>query len=232
MQNNTYGQSNPTNGNFGQYASGQARPAGVYGGSGASVGFGYGGSTMGPTYNQAGGDSTTGGTYNSERSYRSAPTAPAQPTMTNAYASGTIQNKTPLVSYFQNQPIAVNYRAAPQPVAGAQQQEQFNQFSGGMFGVSDEREKAVSKMDAKAEDFLSNLGAHKYQYKHPEDPGAGFGTYISPMAQEIEKSELGKMMVKETPDGKKIVDYGKGFGAMLAGMAYLNKKVEKMEKKK
>jgi len=39
-------------------------------------------------------------------------------------------------------------------------------------------------------------------------------------------------MVETTPNGDKIVNYGKGFGAILAAQAHLNQRLNELEKKK
>lgn len=96
--------------------------------------------------------------------------------------------------------------------------------------ASDERVKTnIKDGGKKIETFLDALGAHSYRYKQPEKALRGEGEFVSPMAQEIEKTELGKSMVKTGPDGTKVVDYGKGFGTMLAGMAHLFSKVKRLE---
>ena len=104
-------------------------------------------------------------------------------------------------------------------------------YSGSAAGlqlVSDiEAKTDIRPIERKLEDFLGNLGAHSYEYKDPAD---GEGRYVSPMAQELEKSELGKSMVIERPDGKKMVDYGRGFGFVLASQAYMNKRLNDIEK--
>lgn len=97
--------------------------------------------------------------------------------------------------------------------------------------VSDETKKNLSGDDAKIKDYLDNLHAYDYTYKEPEKPGRGEGSYVSPMAQEFEKSELGRTAVKETPDGK-MVDYGKIMGTMAAADAYMNERINKLEGKK
>lgn len=83
--------------------------------------------------------------------------------------------------------------------------------------------------DAKLDDFLNKLTAYEYEYKDPEKHGAG--KRISPMAQDLEKSELGKQMVIDTPEGK-LVDYGKGLGTIVAALAHLNEKLEELKKGK
>ncbi len=100
-------------------------------------------------------------------------------------------------------------------------------FVGGALGgmsMSDENVKTnVADADEALFSFLDNLGAHEYEYK---DEKHGEGRRVSPMAQEIEKSELGKQFVFETADGK-AVDYGKGLGTMLAATAALHKRLKK-----
>jgi hypothetical protein len=48
------------------------------------------------------------------------------------------------------------------------------------------------------------------------------------MAQELEKSKIGKSMVYDTPNGK-MVDFGRGLGAMLAIQAQMNERLNKIE---
>jgi hypothetical protein len=104
----------------------------------------------------------------------------------------------------------------------------------GLMALSDERAKTDVTTPSKARigEFLSTIGAHEYRYKDPSLPGAGAGRYLSPMAQELEQSEIGRSMVEEGPDGFKRVNYGKGLGAILATAAHLNERLSKLEGKK
>lgn len=77
----------------------------------------------------------------------------------------------------------------------------------------------------KLQEFVDSLKAHQYSYK---DEKHGEGTYLSPMAQELEKSELGKHMVIDTPEGK-MVHYGRAGGVMLATAAMLNDRMNELE---
>lgn len=92
---------------------------------------------------------------------------------------------------------------------------------------SDERAKEDIK-PFNASEFLDNLTPSKYRYKDPARDGAG--VHASPMAQDLEKSEVGKSMVKNTPEGK-MVDYGKGFGAILASLTDVHDRLKKVEGK-
>lgn len=77
------------------------------------------------------------------------------------------------------------------------------------------------------EKFLSSLKPSQYEYK---DSANGTGEKIGIMAQDLEKSKIGKTMVDQSEDGTKMIDTNKAIGAILAGMADLNKKFKKLEK--
>jgi len=99
--------------------------------------------------------------------------------------------------------------------------------------MSDERSKNVTKdKDFNPKSFLDAIKPYSYEYKDSSAPGAGEGRFLSPMAQDIEKAgPVGQSMVMDTPQGK-MVDYGKGFGAILAAQAHLNERLSELEKKK
>lgn len=100
--------------------------------------------------------------------------------------------------------------------------------------TSDERAKKdiVPISDEQAKKDLRKMPAYKYHYKDPSAPGAGEGEFISPMAQDMEKTEMMKNAVVTGPDGKKMVSYGHAMGNILAGMSMLNKRLDQMENKK
>jgi hypothetical protein len=97
--------------------------------------------------------------------------------------------------------------------------------------MSDENEKENIKPQASSADeiskFLSALKPSSYEYK---DEKNGTGEKIGVMAQDLEKTKVGKTMVDEAPGGEKMIDTNKAIGALLAGMADLNKKFKKLEK--
>lgn len=98
-----------------------------------------------------------------------------------------------------------------------------------MGNMSDERvKKDVKPGEEKVRAFLDALSPHIYKYKDKTD---GEGEHLSVMAQELEKSDLGKEFVKETPRGKR-VDYGKGLETMKAAAEYLEKRMKAMEAKR
>lgn len=123
----------------------------------------------------------------------------------------------------------------------AQEKASRRQLVGGIIGgaaqagaaaASDERvKKEIKPAHKEIRSFLDSLGVHSYKYKDDEKPLRGKDRYVSAMAQELEKTEIGKSMVKDTKDGK-VVDYGKGFGTMLAAQADLHQRLKQLEKKK
>lgn len=106
-----------------------------------------------------------------------------------------------------------------------------------MSKISDKDNKKNVKEDKEefsSKAFLDALQSYKYEYKDEfkKDPLAGEGQRISVMAQDLEKAgPVGRSMVINTPQGK-VVDYGRGFGTILAAQAELNKRLKELEKKK
>lgn len=103
----------------------------------------------------------------------------------------------------------------------------------GAIAASDKNmKKDIQASNENMDSFLDALKAYTYEYKDEDKkkPGAGSGKFSGVMAQDLEKSKLGKGMVMDTPDGK-MVDYGKGFGLMLAANARLNERLKKLEEK-
>ena len=69
--------------------------------------------------------------------------------------------------------------------------------------------------------FLNDLYAYQYNYKNA---GHGTGKQVGVMAQDLEKTQLGKQMVEKTPQGKKI-NAAKGLGLAMASQARLNQRL-------
>jgi hypothetical protein len=86
----------------------------------------------------------------------------------------------------------------------------------------------IAPAEEELQDFLNHLGAYSYEYK---DSKYGEGRRISPMAQEIEQSILGKDAIQTNAEGYKIVNYGKLMGTQLAATAMLNHKYQELEEK-
>jgi hypothetical protein len=87
---------------------------------------------------------------------------------------------------------------------------------------SDRRaKKNINRATGKqVDDLLSAMEAWTYDYKDQKDGG---GKRMGPMAQELERSTLGKGMVKTGPDGHKRVDTGALTMALAGAVARLAK---------
>lgn len=90
---------------------------------------------------------------------------------------------------------------------------------------SDERaKKNISKLsDKDIDQFLDSIAAKKFKYKDEAD---GAGKRVGVLAQDIEKSKVGKDLVKEDSTGAKVLDVNNVIGALLTAVAHLNKKVK------
>lgn len=76
--------------------------------------------------------------------------------------------------------------------------------------------------------FLDSLSSNKYEYKNKDH---GSGTYVSPMAQDLEKTTAGKGAVTDTPEGKQ-VNYSRLLGTILSSQADIHKRLKHIEGKK
>jgi hypothetical protein len=88
--------------------------------------------------------------------------------------------------------------------------------------------KATQPTPRSTEDMLSKLDPKSFKYISPEygtDTGAGV------LAQDLEKSKIGRTLVKENENGVKQLDPRKGFGAVLAAQADLNRRLAALEGK-
>ena len=103
--------------------------------------------------------------------------------------------------------------------------------------MSDERLKEnIEDSDISIRQFLNALNPKKYDYKQAGKSilhknkliKMNPGKHVSVMAQDLEKTEIGKQMVADTPQGK-VVDYAQGLAALFASIANVNKRVNKLE---
>jgi hypothetical protein len=78
-----------------------------------------------------------------------------------------------------------------------------------------------------SDEFLSKLKPYKYDYKNESD---GKGKQAGVMAQDLEKTEVGKQAVIDTSKGK-MVDYNKLGPTMLSSLVELNERLKKVEGK-
>lgn len=86
--------------------------------------------------------------------------------------------------------------------------------------------KDVKSASNEADEMLAKLKPYSYEYK---DSKHGEGKHSGVMAQDLEKSKMGKELVKDTPEGK-AVDVKKALGAIMASQARLAERLAKIEK--
>lgn len=96
---------------------------------------------------------------------------------------------------------------------------------GAMSKLSDETKKDVSPKAPDLDAFMESLTPALYKYKDPTAAGAQDGEEVGVMAQDVEKSPVGRTMVKNTSGGK-MLDMQKGFGVILAALAALHDKID------
>lgn len=95
--------------------------------------------------------------------------------------------------------------------------------------LSDEREKtkiSTKKAAVKIKEFLDNLEPAEYEYK---DKNNGEGKHVSVMAQQLEKTDIGKKFVKDIGN-KKFIDYGHSLPMMMATISNLHDRLKRVEK--
>lgn len=91
--------------------------------------------------------------------------------------------------------------------------------------LSDRRMKEnVHDADDDMRRFLDALRPYQFEYKG--QPGTHYGV----MAQDAERSPVGDSFVENGPGGVKTLDPNQGFGAVLAALANLNKRLEGVER--
>lgn len=122
--------------------------------------------------------------------------------------------------------------AAGAPTPG----EQMLGAAGGVAGLaaslSDRRaKKNIADGEEEADELVKALRAKTWEYRDPEQPGAGPGRFLGGMAQDIEKTRAGKAIVRDTPRGK-MIDGGRLAAALAAAMPGIDKRISKLERKR
>jgi hypothetical protein len=100
----------------------------------------------------------------------------------------------------------------------------------GAFASDIDAKEDIQPAEEDLDQFLSSLNAEKWRYKQPEKHGEG--TKYGVMAQDMEKSPVGRSMVSEDPEGTKRIDYGSAQGVMMAILADMNDRLKGVENAK
>ena len=139
--------------------------------------------------------------------------------------------------------VALQQSLANQQAATAQRQQNMAFLGnlgamGATVAASDEdvkMNKQESNDSSKAiSEFMDAIKSYTYEYKkgakQPGDKPTPKGEMKGVMAQDLEKSELGKQMVTDTENGK-VVDFAQGMAPLFAAIAELNQRTKKLEDK-
>jgi len=96
--------------------------------------------------------------------------------------------------------------------------------------TSDRRAKTdVSDGEAAAQSILDAMNPKSFRYKDDvRGPGVSPGKKTGVMAQDLERSPAGKSLVKDTPGGK-VIDGAGSTGTLMAMLATLNKRLDRVE---
>jgi len=95
----------------------------------------------------------------------------------------------------------------------------------------EDQKKAIKNASKPTDEFLNAIKTKSFKYKEPKKANDDGRTNFGVMAQDIEKSEMGRSFVEDTPEGK-MLNINKGFGAVLAAQARLNERLNKLDKNK
>jgi hypothetical protein len=104
----------------------------------------------------------------------------------------------------------------------------------GVAALSDKDEKQEKDLDdSDVADFVNHLKAYSYRYKDDAKSSiAPDGEHTGVMAQDMQKSKVGKRFVKPNEDGHLTINYGQALNTMMATMAYLNDEVKELKSEK
>jgi hypothetical protein len=86
--------------------------------------------------------------------------------------------------------------------------------------------KDVKESKKHVDEMLEKLKPYTFKYKNSKH---GEGDRVGVMAQDLERSKMGKTLVKDTPEGKAI-DIKNAIGAVMASQARIMEKLKKLEK--
>lgn len=89
-----------------------------------------------------------------------------------------------------------------------------------------ERKRDIKNGDPAARSLLDALAAKTFHYRANPDGPRELGV----IAQDLERTPEGRAIVRETPEGKAI-DVAAGLGAALAGLADINRRLKRLEKR-
>ena len=145
---------------------------------------------------------------------------------------GKVEDKSKYGTGHQRIGTLMNYYKAAKAREDAASAEQSTLYKN--YTASDEDLKTDIDYSSKdVQKFMDRIKPASYNYKEEvkDSPLASKNRELGVMAQDLEKSKLGKEAVHNTPEGK-IVDYNNLEPKMLASLASLNERLKRIEGKK
>ena len=113
------------------------------------------------------------------------------------------------------------------------------QIAGGLIGgigaagaaaASDIRAKTeISRGEGDIRAILDKVRPYAFRYKDPKAPGTTDGRLVGVMAQDLEKSDGGKEMIRMAPDGTMMVDMVRAVSASLSASGDLHHRMKALE---
>jgi hypothetical protein len=95
--------------------------------------------------------------------------------------------------------------------------------------ASDKNEKKdIKDANKDVNSFLDAISAKSYEYKDTSMPGTAEGKRFGVMAQDLERSPMGKALVEEV-NGTKMVNTSQGFGSVLAAQSQMHNRIKELE---
>jgi hypothetical protein len=109
---------------------------------------------------------------------------------------------------------------------------QVSDYIGNIFSDENVKHNVKKASDADIAEFLSNMEPSTYKYDDSViAEGAPTGEQTGVMAQDVEKSKMGKNMVETNDKNVKVIDVNKSVAGLMAATASLNKRINKLEGK-
>lgn len=82
---------------------------------------------------------------------------------------------------------------------------------------------------SRVRDVLRSVAPTEFNYRDPDQPGARDGRRLGVMAQDLERTELGRQMTQRGPDGNLRIDPAAATGALLAAASDLQQRMDRLE---
>jgi hypothetical protein len=101
----------------------------------------------------------------------------------------------------------------------------------GLMGAGEVTASDLDAIGRQAIDTIRQAPGYSYEYKEPGSDGAAPGRHAGPMAQDLERTPLGRSLVREAPDGTKMVDSTRAGMTALAAASEQQRELDELRRK-